>query len=306
MKYLLVLACIAICCYWLIPSVKAADNQGIAVSPSIIRLDLNESSPTASLTYTNNTEQTIELNFRKQNFDQLDINGGEVNFLDPPNDQNYRYALASWINFDRQQISLSPNESAALNFDIEADKLSAGAHYAAIIADISQPDNKNSLNINGALSSLIFVRSKSDKQQESATINQVLRQPDDWQWPDKVITRLNNTGDVELIPSGLIEIKDSNGQLVAKGIINEGSVIVLPQSIRQLDSPIKTFSKLLLPGYYDINLRLKYGKSEELINYSTRFWSLGTIKLNWLLSFAALLVSGFILAIYWWKTNRSD
>ncbi len=306
MKYVLVIACIAIYCYWLTPSVKAADTQGIAVSPSIIRLDLNEASPTASLTYTNNTAETIELNFRKQNFDQLDINGGEVNFLDPPNDQNYRYALASWINFDREQISLSPNESATLNFEIEADKLSAGAHYAAIIADISQPDNKNSLNINGALSSLIFVRSKSDKQQESAAINQVLRQPNDWQWPDKVLIRLNNTGDVELIPSGLIEIKNNQGQLVAKGIINEGSVIVLPQSIRQLDSPIKTFSKLLLPGYYELNIRLKYGKSEEVIGYSTRFWSLGTVQLNWLLLIAGLLLSGVILAGYLWKTNRSD
>lgn len=109
--------------------------------------------------------------------------------------------------------------------------------------------------------------------------------------------RFQNTGNVELTPYGLLEIKNQQGKLVARGIVNEDSSITLPEAIRTYTLPVKTVESVILPGKYTAILTLHYGKSNKTLISKTGFTTLGTKNLIWGALVFLAVICGIIIAL---------
>lgn len=257
----------------------AQAQQGITVTPSILRLDLSQDVPEAELIYKNNTKSQIELSFSAQDFSELE-EGGRVKFLQEKDAKNYQYGLTSWITFKKQSLTLSPGEQQKIKVFISKDKLTPGGHYAAVQAELKQSvEGEGRVPIKGILSTLIFVRTATGNEREEIILQSISPIRTLLGFPDTFLLRLQNRGNVELIPYGAVEIKDMFGNIVAKGIINEGSLFVLPESIRRFDVPIAKLSSLMLPGNYTAEVTIHYGKEEKILKSSVSFVSQGSMNL---------------------------
>lgn len=253
-------------------------QQGITVTPSILRLDLSQDSPEAEIYYKNTINSQIELSFSAQDFSQLE-EGGRVKFLEEKDAKNYQYSLTSWITFEKQSLTLSPSEEGKIKVFINKDKLTPGGHYASIQAQLKQSKEKGQVPVNVILSTLLFVRTSTGNEREEISLQSASPIRTFLGFPDSFLIRVQNKGNVELTPHGLIEIKDMFGNIVAKGVINEGSLIALPESVRRFDVPTTKLNSFIAPGIYKADITVRYSKDGKHLSEHVSFVSAGSINL---------------------------
>jgi hypothetical protein len=277
---------------------------GISVSPSIIKTDLETDGEEFILFYKNTTEDPVQLSFKAQDFTELE-EGWKVKFLEGKDAKNYSYSLSSWLEFERQTLELNPNEQRELKVRVKKDSLSPGGHYATVLAEVNQrPDEKGQVTIKGILSSLVFVRASTGNEIEKAEITSFNPASNPlFTFPKKVVLRLNNIGNTELVPYGLLEIKDIFGNTVAKSAINEESLITLPETIRRYDIELKPTGLFILPGLFKANLTIDYGKNQQKLTRQIEFLNLGS--LDWRILLLVLVTLGSIPIILKRKRSKS-
>jgi hypothetical protein len=256
------------------PTAHAQTQKGITVSPSIIHIDLATDQPKYELTYTNNTNTNINLVLSVQDFSELEANY-QLNFLSQKDAANYKYSLASWISFENNNLQLNPGEIKTVTVFINKDRITKGGHYASILAQVQQAQNKSAINILPTLSSLLFVRASTGQEIEQGEINDFMPLRDGIEFPETFITMFQNSGNVHVVPHGLIQIYDPLGNLVAKGTFNINSLDALPESIRRFDTNIDLYQKVLLPGIYTAKINLHFGNTDKTISASVKFFSQG-------------------------------
>lgn len=282
------------------PTAQAQNKSGITVSPSIAHIDLGTDSSEYELTYENNTNAEINLLLSVQDFTELEDNY-KISFLEGKDAANYKYSLSSWISFENKTIQLSPNEKKSVKVFIDKNRITKGGHYASILAEILQPEIKNQVNVKAILSSLLFVRASTGKEIETGKINSFRALRDGIDYPDSYVLRFENNGNVHVIPYGLIQVFDPLGNLVAKGILNEGSLDALPESIRRYDTKITTYQKVLLPGIYTAKINMHFGKTNQKLATTVKFFSQGMFDF---VKIGLGLIVILILIIYLKKRKR--
>ncbi len=273
-------------------SAQTAPN-GVSVSPSIAYIDLAKDPPQYSLTYTNNTNSDITLDLSVKDFSELE-NGYRIDFLQGQSASNYKYGLSSWISFENNQLELSPHESQSVTVFIDKNRITKGGHYASILAEIAQPDIKQQVGVKAVLSSLLFVRAATGQEIEEGSIYAFGQDQNGLGYPTSYFLRFQNSGNVYVIPYGYIEVYGPLGNLVGKGIVNENSLVALPESIRDYDINIKNYQNFLLPGTYTAKLYVHFGKTDKKLYSSVKFLSQGSFDFGemaiLIILFAALIV----------------
>ncbi|HWY79302.1 MAG TPA: hypothetical protein VNW29_03000 [Candidatus Sulfotelmatobacter sp.] len=260
----------------------------ISVTPSLIHLDLQTDAPETELVYTNDTNQTILLTLSAADFTELE-DGYTLSYLEGRNAKNYRYRLSEWITFEKQILTISPHKAESVKVFINKKHLTPGGHYATILARlISKKDNKN-IQLQGVLSSLLFIRTNTGQENEEALIQRFFPVQEWFAFPKTFLLRFQNTGNSELTPYGSVTIKDFFGFTIAKGTLNESSAMTLPESIRQYDISIRKTSNILLPGMYTATLSLHFGKTQKQRTQSVQFFSEGI--------FPVITVSGILFIV---------
>ena len=286
------------------PLTNAQSLGGITVFPSITHLDLATDPPEYTLTYVNNTNTEINLLLSVADFTELE-DSYKINFLDAKDAANYKYSLSSWISFENKTLQLSPNEKKSVKVFIDKDRITKGGHYASILAEIVQPETKDQINVKAILSSLLFVRASTGKEIEDGKISLFEPLRDGIDYPDSYILRFENNGNVHVVPYGLIEVFDPLGNLAAKGILNDGSLDALPESIRRYDTKVATYQKVLLPGIYTAKIQMHFGKTNQKLTASVKFFSQGMfdfVKIG-LLAIAVIVI---FLIVYRRKKNFNN
>ena len=276
----------------ILPSFSQA-KQGISVTPSVAYIDLATDKPEYLLTYTNNTKTNITLSLSVSDFNELE-EGYAINFLSPKDASNYKYSLSSWISFETKSLELLPGEQKSVKISVDKQRITKGGHYASIQAEVVQTDNKEKVNLRGIISALLFVRASTGKEIEDGSINTFKSIQNSIEYPDTYLLRLENSGNVHVIPYGIIQVYDPLGNLIAKGILNEGSLDALPESIRRYDTKVTTYQKVLLPGFYTAKISLHFGKTDKKLSASTKFFSQGSLDFVKIAIFALILVGAFI------------
>lgn len=271
--------------------IQAANPKNtITVLPQLTQVDLSHDGPETTIYYTNNASYPVELALSVQDVRELE-DRNPVGILDPKEAANYKYSLSSWVYLDKQTVVLNPGETKPVKVTITKEKLSPGGHYGSVLAEIKAADTtKKTVKIKGVLASLLFVRASTGSEIEEAKIAFFGPSEQSISAPESFIFRFQNTGNVDLTPYGLVEVKDMRGRLVSKGIVNEDSLITLPEAIRKYSVASK-HSNLILPGKYTATLSLHYGKSNKTITASSSFVTLGDSEaVKWIGVIAILII----------------
>ena len=239
-----------------------------------MHIDLATDPAEYTLTYINNTGAEVNLLLSVQDFSELE-GTYQINFLNPKDANNYKYALSSWISFENNSLQLNPGEKKSVKIFINKDRITKGGHYASVLAKIDQGESKTEINILPALSSLLFVRASTGKEFEEGKITDFAPLRDGIEYPDSYLLMFENNGNVFTIPYGLIQIYDPLGNLASKGTFNEYSLDSLPESVRRYDTKVTTYQKILLPGIYTAKIDLHFGKTNQKLTKTVKFFSQG-------------------------------
>jgi hypothetical protein len=260
--------------FFVSPSFSQGKPFAITVSPYIVNIDLAQDPPEETLYYTNNSSVPATLSLSAQDFTLLE-DSYKLKFLDPKESQNYQYSLSSWISFENRLVQLNPGEKKGIKIFIDKDRIPKGSHYATIQAEVIQQNSGKDIPVKAVLSSLLFVRAATGKEYETGSILDFRPLQDTIEFPNQIRVRFEDSGNVDVIPYGLIQIYDPLGNLIGKGILNQDSNIVLPESIRNFDTNVILYQRVLLPGFYTASVSIHYGKTNQKLNASVRFFSQG-------------------------------
>lgn len=279
----------------------AAENDGIHLSPPFEEIVINnEKSEVEFELEIGNDSQTSQLfELSVVDFGSLDETGG-VAFLTTNTDKSEKkYALASWIVFEKSEVIVASGGKEKVKVTIlNKESLSPGGHYGAVLVTYRNEERweGDKVGINHSMASLIYVQKSGGE-----TKNLILRNVN-WKNPlfevvKKIELRFENNGNVHLIPRGKVEI-NYLGKLVGKGIINERSAIILPESFRKLEVEMDWFSKWKWPGIYSVEIDYRFDGNEKFIKDQSSFFYVGIEGI------ILVILSGFLVVYFWRKYRR--
>lgn len=285
-----------------VPSLVQA--AGFTITPMLqeVILDDGETSEIYETSVSNETDTMTTFEISVIDFGSLDESGG-VAFLGVTGEFEQKYALASWMQPEMNEVTLQPGETRTIKVRIEnREGLAPGGHYGALVfknvGTVKQ--DVPSVAINQIFTSLVFVK-KTGGAKYGLELASVQRTNHWFSFDPKVTLRFKNPGNVHVVPRGEVRVTDPFGRLVYRGVVNEGSAITLPETVREY--PLKLFSVLraLIPGYYTFDLSYRYDGREVVETWSERSFLIPP--------FATLLITlaiiGFIL-FFWLKRRKTQ
>jgi len=218
----------------------------ITVRPFLQELKINPNEATKELevNISNDSAFTQDFHFSIINFGSLDQTGGVAFEGANVKSLTNKYGLAKWLSLDQNDIELGPGQQTAIKGTItNGPDLAPGAHYAAIVATASRPGQPaGQLTVTPKVSSLIFATKLGGEvynlHLESVSHNGTL-----WRLPSTVTLGIRSTGNTYLVPRGIVSLVQ-NKTVLARGIINEQSSIVLPENVRNFDVNLNSLNKI--------------------------------------------------------------
>lgn len=271
----------------------AQQHTGITVHPSSIQLDLATDKPQAVLTYINNTTEPVTLLFSTA--DVTDSGDSySVSYLPQKDARNFTYGLSSWVSFSNDTLLLEPGEKGTETVFIDARQLTPGGHYGSILAQVQSTNSSAQVAIKSTLATLIFVRAHTGKEYEKGSISTFVPEQDFFDFPKNFLLRFTNSGDTYVTPYGSVIISDMWGNFVGKGVLNTGSLFVLPESLRRMEIPTQTFGGILWPGMYHATLSMHFGQTNQKLTSTTTFFSFGSLPILQILVVLLMLINAYL------------
>lgn len=283
----------------LIADAQTSSNQGgVTLSPSFKELTLGpgllEAKTTVSVRNTTNKELTAQI--RLVDFSALDEFGGvSLSQVDAPLSE---YSLAKWMSLPNGTLLTLPrNQDVNIPITIRNDnELSPGGHYGAAIISVSS-DQKlvaNEIAFKQELASLLFVK-KTGGETYGLELESI--KPENLpNIPKTVSLKFKSTGNVHVVPRGYIELTDPKGMVVAKGIINPESTLVMPDTSRQFVAIIEPIAESKVKGEYKLTAYYRYDGLEEFQSQTISFRRGSTFVSTSII----LLVSIFLTGLVTW------
>lgn len=279
------------------------NGEGFSITPFFqeIILERDQKETVFFLTVENTTNAPAIFRVSVLDFGALDESGG-VAFLGA-SDPERKYGLASWISLEKDALVLNPGEKQNIRVAVEnKESLSPGGHYAAIFLKM-EPDkapageNASSVAFNQSLASLVFTRKLGGEIYGLEFKGQEM-QKQLLQNPAGTKLRFQNTGNVHIVPRGIVKVVDPFGREVLRGIINSGSAIILPETFRVFPVSLKKIAPILFPGRYAVSVEYRYDGKDD--------FAVEKFKFNFIPAsfFATLLIIFSLFAGYVWLRKR--
>jgi hypothetical protein len=280
----------------------SAQAAGVTVSPAFQDVVLTQAMNGKDITVTLTNQSSVGLNFAlsSADFGTLDETGGVAFLGTPATELEHRYGLVSWLTLDRNTVFLPAAGSKEILVHIDnRPSLAPGGHYAALLATavsdsgVAPADPK--VKLHQVIASLILVR-KDGGAQPGLDLTGFEPQPKNWlHLPSRVQLRFHDAGNVHVVPHGTLSLTDASRKQISKGIINEDSVAVFPQSYRRMTSSLLSIRHPWLPGRYTLTANYHFDGDNTFSKESVSFWYLGNV-LTALLTALILVLS---VAILW-------
>ncbi|MBP7832289.1 MAG: hypothetical protein KA035_00785 [Candidatus Levybacteria bacterium] len=265
----------------------AQSKNTITLSPAYIDVTLEKSQEEAQVSFfiTNNTRKPLSLDLFSIDFQQKD-DLGTIGFLGKDAD-NYSYALSSFLQFENPYITVEPGEKEEVKVTIQnRQDLTPGSHYAAVVAReaILEADKPS---VAPAISGLIYI-TKIGGERYNLSFKDLSfpRSVVSVDNPSTAFVTLQNDGNTYLIPYGTADVHDIFGRKIYKGIINESSVRVFPQSIRRVPVYFRSTAFELPLSFNTLRLQARDSLGKTSITYNESY-----LYVN-LWFFGGLIISG--------------
>lgn len=274
---------------------------GITITPAFQELDLPASQPKLTYDISIQNSSTISQLFHLSlvDFGSLDESGG-LEFLGQSTSQlEDKFGLAKWMSLPSAAVVVPGGQTVTLPVTITNDStLAPGGHYGAVLATIDSSESSSkgpNVGLRQVLSSLVLLTKEGGLIQRLNLAGQT----DDahlWKLPTQVTQRFHNTGNVHLVPYGVVEVEDPARRLVERNAINDGSVVILPDSYRQLTTQFLNTDAAWMPGRYRLISTYEYDGSSQTKTFVTTFWYAG-LAVVWIVS---LLFVAAVIFWAWW------
>ncbi len=183
-------------------------------------------------------------------------------------EQASSFSLKQWLIPDKENFVLEHGQRAHLNIKIQIPgQAEPGGYYAAVfVASQPEPGSEAQVKVVSRVGSLFFVRVKGDVQ-ESGKLKGITTPKSYYQkGPVEFDLLSQNTGNVHLVPYGIIEIENLLGRKVDQ--IELDPWFVMPQSsrIRKV-----VWDKKSLFGLYQATAKINRGYDNIIDQESVRF-----------------------------------
>ncbi|MDP2837692.1 MAG: hypothetical protein Q8O53_00235 [Candidatus Moranbacteria bacterium] len=260
-----------------LPSLHAANDQrGLIVSPAFqeIVLDQKDKEQDFVVSVSNDTDVSATLYLSVLDFGSLDESGG-VAFLGASSDLEKKYSLASWMRLEKDTLTLAQGETGEVRVTIEnRDSLGPGGHYGALTfktGDDASPDGTGStISVNQLFTTLVFVK-KVGGEIYDLKFNGQEYESNIVKFQDTIRLRLENSGNVHLVPRGIVSVTDPFGRIVGKGIINQESTLILPETLRVYPVRLEKLAMSFVPGRYTMEIAYRYDGKDDFVTTSLQF-----------------------------------
>lgn len=261
----------------LLPGLAAAQSsggQGLEIAPPLLNLTANPGDALhTEIRLRNVTTKTLAAHAQYNDF----VAGGEEGQpkLLLNNNEQSPYSIKDWLN-SIDALTLAPQEQRTVNLTINVPQnASPGGHYGVIRFTGAAPEADNtSVSLSASVGTLILIR-VSGNVKESAQIAQIYTSQNNKHrslfeyGPISISTRVQNTGNVHIQPSGTVTVNNMFGRRVANFQLNQTKGNILPQSIRRFDA---TLNNKLLFGRYKVMADIVYGKDNTITSRTAYFW----------------------------------
>lgn len=265
-------------------SLAADTGSSITISPFLreVRFSSDEATKELSISITNNTDLAQNFDLSVLDFGSLDESGGIVFAGSDANALLKKHGLANWLLLSSSNLSLGPKESQEIKATIVNDSsMTPGGHYAAIIASINNGAEvvANEIAINHQLSSLILA-TKVGGEAYDLRLGEISTNSNWFKLPSQVTLSFNNPGNVHVVPRGTVKLLSSNGTVLARGIINQESSFVFPETTRELTVELnKENNTGLWPTTYMIQVDYRYDGIDQVARKEKGVFYINTIIL---------------------------
>ncbi|MBI4185458.1 hypothetical protein HY524_00195 [Candidatus Berkelbacteria bacterium] len=273
------------------------ESSGFHIEPSFQDLTLQPTDLTGEydLELVNHTLKPVTYELSVQDLTDLpDLVGrtmpGTVSrdFTDPA------YTLSQWVTLSQSAVTLNPGEKTAVTVTVSNDdQLSAGGHYAAIIASGSEvgrsTQETTAVSVQPILDSLLFVR-KLGNERYGLIVQALTFKRRFLNIPTSVTIHFRNTGNTHLVPRGRLRIVDPLGRVVSDGVINVSSATLLPSSERAYAVSLNPVNRVWLPGWYRINVDYRHDLETDFHSFQDSVFVSSLVSLSVLTLIAELTV----------------
>lgn len=254
-----------------------ASAQGFQIAPAIYNLNADPGgSYTLKVTITNVTSHDLIATGEINDFTAKDETGSPKILTDSDEASlSPNISVKTWVS-DIGTTKIASHATKTFNLTIKVpQKAEAGGHYGVIQFKGQPPELENqNVGLSASVGSLLLVRvSGNINENLSLSSLNVAKDSNNSNFfeggPITIVSRFTNSGNVHVVPSGLITIKDMLGRTTASMPISADSGNVLPNSTRKFT---QQFNKKWLFGHYTAHLSAVYGTSGKTVKGSVSFW----------------------------------
>lgn len=273
----------------------------VTISPPAQTVIIGEHQTQASFNYTvTNNDEAATHNFTLSTADFGSLNeSGGVAFVGTDPAQVRQYGLIHWLHLSTTTLTLAPHQTQTVQATVTNDAdLAPGGHYGAILVTeqaTGPATSSDQVVVRPVLSTLVFVQ-KQGGERYGLQLAGVTRANQWWQSLELNL-RFYNSGNVDVVPRGVVRLIGPGGREVARAAINQESARILPETYRQLSLILGSDHSAIWPGRYKLEIQYRYdGKSSfttvTRTLYYINWWAIAAI-----IGLAVLLVAG--LALGW-------
>lgn len=221
-------------CFFEVPSVCAQEKDGISIDPPVQEILLGaETAATSTTILVRNTSPVVQhVSLKAINFEQIDAQGN-IRFADKPTTGEH-FTLARFISFPESTFDVAAHETKVLTATItNSIDLSPGTHYGAALFQFTPQTDNTQTQIIPAVSSILILK-KLGGEVYRINVRSVTGLPSlvSLKHPSELSLEFENAGNTHITPRGTVTGYGLGNRLVFKGIINEGSTLVLPEHRR--------------------------------------------------------------------------
>lgn len=288
---LLVLATSGICL--LGPRVSAQEQQqpvtGLTVTPGIVYTSVSNSTQATQtvITVRNNYATPVNLTAELRGVDETSTRLLPTDSL--PKELNNVFAVSE------TQFTIAPLSDYKITLQSQlTDNLGPGGHYASLL--ISQaPDANNNISLKSAVSVTVFLTNQEGAE-ESLKLENLQIPASLFTIGNKVIYSLQNNGNIHTTPRGVVTIEGKGGKLLAQGVINTGSNIVLPGRTLSSETKLAQVSDTWWPQRVTTRIQFRANNSAKITEASSSHFYIPPIFLGLIAGAVGLAILIFLSA----------
>ncbi len=261
---------------------SAESGQAFSISPPVVELKSNKGDKVnVTIKLTNLSSGPLTITAEANDFGAKNETG-EPNIIFDESGKDSIYTLKDWVDIpDAFTIRSKEMRSVTVPITVPANA-EPGGHYGVIrFTGTTAGGDSQQVALSASIGSLVLLQVNGTITTSASVEDFYTANPDFSKnsffesQPLMVVSRIKNTGNVHIKPTGTVDITDMFGKKVATVRMNgdpnaeknrPGSI--LPQSIRRFNAELKDVQ---LFGRYTATMKLTYGDGETL-EKTSEFW----------------------------------